>query len=163
MRKFILTIDQGTTSSRVTVYNNRFNVVDTIKKEFTQFFPNDGWVEHNALEIWNDVKALISKILKKNKLKGSQILSIGITNQRETTVLWDKITGKPIYNAIVWQDRRTTGICSTLKKKMLVSKIQKITGLIIDPYFSATKIKWILTYAKNAKKLLKKIICYLER
>jgi len=156
MRKFILTIDQGTTSSRVTVYNNRFNVVDTIKKEFTQFFPNDGWVEHNALEIWNDVKALISKILKKNKLKGSQILSIGITNQRETTVLWDKITGKPIYNAIVWQDRRTTGICSTLKKKMLVSKIQKITGLIIDPYFSATKIKWILTYAKNAKKLLKK-------
>ena len=108
MRKFILTIDQGTTSSRVTVYNNRFNVVDTIKKEFTQFFPNDGWVEHNALEIWNDVKALISKILKKNKLKGSQILSIGITNQRETTVLWDKITGKPIYNAIVWQDRRTT-------------------------------------------------------
>jgi glycerol kinase len=156
MRKFILTIDQGTTSSRVTVYNNRFNVVDTIKKEFTQFFPNDGWVEHNALEIWNDVKALISKILKKNKLKGSQILSIGITNQRETTVLWDKITGKPIYNAIVWQDRRTTGICSALKKKMLVSKIQKITGLIIDPYFSATKIKWILTYAKNAKKLLKK-------
>ena len=156
MRKFILTIDQGTTSSRVTVYNNRFNVVDTIKKEFTQFFPNDGWVEHNALEIWNDVKALISKILKKNKLKGSQILSIGITNQRETTVLWDKITGKPIYNAIVWQDRRTTGICSALKKKMLVSKIQKITGLIIDPYFSATKIKWILTNAKNAKKLLKK-------
>ena len=156
MRKFILTIDQGTTSSRVTVYNNRFNVVDTIKKEFTQFFPNDGWVEHNALEIWNDVKALISKILKKNKLKGSQILSIGITNQRETTVLWDKITGKPIYNAIVWQDRRTAGICSALKKKKLASKIQKITGLIIDPYFSATKIKWILTYAKNAKKLLKK-------
>ena len=156
MRKFILTIDQGTTSSRVTVYNNRFNIVDTIKKEFTQFFPNDGWVEHNALEIWNDVKALISKILKKNKLKGSQILSIGITNQRETTVLWDKITGKPIYNAIVWQDRRTAGICSALKKKKLASKIQKITGLIIDPYFSATKIKWILTYAKNAKKLLKK-------
>jgi len=156
MQKFILTIDQGTTSSRVTVYNKRFSVVDTMQKEFTQFFPNDGWVEHSPIEIWNDVKALISKILKKNKLKGSQILSIGITNQRETTVLWDKTNGKPIYNAIVWQDRRTTKICTALKKKILDSKIQKITGLIIDPYFSATKIKWILTHAKNAKKNLKK-------
>ena len=156
MRKFILTIDQGTSSSRVTVYNNSFNVVDTIQKELKQFFPNDGWVEHDALEIWDDVKNLISKILKKNKLKGSQILSIGITNQRETTVLWDKTTGKPIYKAIVWQDRRTTKICSTLNKKKLSSKIQKTTGLIIDPYFSATKIKWILTNIKNAKIILKK-------
>ena len=156
MQKFILTIDQGTTSSRVTVYNSRFSVVDTIQKEFTQFFPKDGWVEHNALEIWNDVRALISKALKKNKLKALQILSIGITNQRETTVLWDKKTGKPVYNAIVWQDRRTTKICSSLMKKKLDDEIQKITGLIIDPYFSATKIKWILTHIKNAKKILKK-------
>ena len=108
MKKFILSIDQGTTSSKVVLYNTNFKTVDSIQKEFKQYFPKNGWVEHDALEIWNDVKFLISKILKKNKLKASQILSIGITNQRETTVLWNKINGKPVNKAIVWQDRRTT-------------------------------------------------------
>ena len=132
---------------------------DTIKKEFTQFFPNDGWVEHNALEIWNDVKALISKILKKNKLKGSQILSIGITNQRETTVLWDKKTGKPVYNAIVWQDRRQEEFCKKLRKKNkeIVAPIYKRN--IGNPIgFKSSMIK-LLNKTKGdsgAKKIIKR-------
>jgi len=155
MKKFILSIDQGTTSSKVVIYNNRFTVIDSVQKDFDQFFPKNGWVEHNAVEIWNDVKLLIQKILKKNKIEASQIYSIGIANQRETTVLWNKRTGKPVYNAIVWQDRRTTDICKHLKEKKLGKKIQNITGLIIDPYFSATKIKWILDNNAESKKLVK--------
>ena len=140
MHKFILVIDQGTTSSRVIIYNTKFKIVDSIQKELSQFFPKNGWVEHDANEIWKDVKFLIFKILKKNRIIASQILSIGITNQRETTVLWNKQTGKPVYKAIVWQDRRTVDICNNLKKRKLSKRIQSITGLIIDPYFSATKI-----------------------
>lgn len=155
MKKFILSIDQGTTSTKVFLFNTNFKVVDSIQKEFKQYFPKNGWVEHDALEIWHDVKSLISGILKKNKLKASQIISIGIANQRETTVLWNKKNGKPINKAIVWQDRRTVEICNKLKKKKLDKKIQKITGLIIDPYFSGTKIKWILDNNKKAKNLLK--------
>ena len=155
MQKFILSLDQGTTSSRVILYNTNFKTIDTLQKEFNQYFPKNGWVEHDALEIWKDVKFLISKIIKKNKIKSSQILSIGITNQRETTVLWNKKNGKPINKAIVWQDRRTSSLCDTLKKKKLDKKIQKITGLIVDPYFSATKIKWILDNNPKAKKILK--------
>ncbi|MEG3581554.1 MAG: glycerol kinase GlpK [Chloroflexota bacterium] len=155
MKKFILSIDQGTTSSKVVIYNNRFTVIDSVQKDFDQFFPKNGWVEHNAFEIWNDVKLLIQKILKKNKIEASQIYSIGIANQRETTVLWNKRTGKPVYNAIVWQDRRTADICKHLKEKKLGKKIQNITGLIIDPYFSATKIKWILDNNAESKKLVK--------
>jgi len=155
MKKFILSIDQGTTSSRVVIYNSRFTVIDSVQKDFNQFFPKNGWVEHNAVEIWNDVKLLIQKILKKNKIEASQIYSIGIANQRETTVLWNKRTGKPVYNAIVWQDRRTVEICNNLKNKKLEKKIQNITGLIIDPYFSATKIRWILDNNAEAKKLIK--------
>jgi glycerol kinase len=154
-KKFILAIDQGTTSSRVVIYNNRLTVIDSVQKHFNQIFPKNGWVEHNPVEIWNDVKLLIQKILKKNKIEASQIYSIGIANQRETTVLWNKRTGRPIYNAIVWQDRRTTDICNHLKEKKLDRKIQNITGLIIDPYFSATKIKWILDNNAEAKKLVK--------
>lgn len=156
MKKFILSIDQGTTSTRVVLYNIKFKTIDFIQKEFTQYFPKNGWVEHDAIEIWNDVKYLTSSILKKNNLKTSQILSIGITNQRETTVLWNKLNGKPINKAIVWQDRRTAKICNELKKKKLEKKIQKITGLVIDPYFSGTKIKWILDNNKKAQNLLKK-------
>ena len=155
MKKFIISIDQGTTSSRVVMYDNNFEVIDSVQKEFNQIFPKNGWVEHNAFEIWTDVKLLIKKILKKNKIKASQIHSIGISNQRETTVLWDKISGTPVCNAIVWQDRRTADICKDLKENKLEKKIQKITGLIIDPYFSATKIKWILDNNSEAKKLLK--------
>ena len=155
MKKFILSLDQGTTSSKVILYNTNFKPIDTLQKEFNQYFPKNGWVEHDALEIWKDVKFLISKIIKKNKIKSSQILSIGIANQRETTVLWNKKSGKPINKAIVWQDRRTSSLCETLKKKKLDKKIQKITGLIVDPYFSATKIKWILDNNPKAKKILK--------
>jgi len=155
MKKFILSIDQGTTSSRVVLYDMNFQYHDSVQKEFKQYFPKNGWVEHDAKEIWQDVKYLINKILKLNKINSKQILSIGIANQRETTVLWNKKNGKPVYNAIVWQDRRTTKYCDELKKKKLQSKIQKITGLIIDPYFSATKIKWLLDNIKETKKLIK--------
>ena len=123
MKRYILVIDQGTTSSRVVLYNKNFKIFDILQKEFKQYFPDEGWVEHDALEIWNDVKNLIKKILKKNKLLSKNIISIGITNQRETTVLWNKKTGKPIYKAIVWQDRRTSIYCSNLRKKRLHKKI----------------------------------------
>ena len=152
MKKYFLVIDQGTTSSRIVLYNNKFEIFDIIQKEFKQFFPNEGWVEHNAIEIWNDVRDLIFKILKKNKLVSKNIISIGITNQRETTVLWNQKTGKPIYKAIVWQDRRTASFCENLKKRGIHKKIQRITGLEVDPYFSATKIKWIIDNVKDAKR-----------
>jgi len=150
MKKYILAIDQGTTSSRVVLYNDKFKIKNIEQKEFTQYFPKDGWVEHDAEEIWNDIKNLILITFKKNNLKSSQIISIGITNQRETTVIWNKKTGRPIYKAIVWQDRRTAELCKKLKLKKKDKIIQKITGLVLDPYFSATKIQWILN--KNAKK-----------
>ena len=127
MKKYILTIDQGTTSSRVVLYNDKFKIKNIEQKEFKQYFPKVGWVEHDAEEIWNDVKHLIAKTIKNNKLKPSQIISIGITNQRETTVLWNKKTGKPIYKAIVWQDRRTADYCKQLKLKNKDKMIQKIT------------------------------------
>ena len=155
MKEYLLVIDQGTTSSRVVLYNKKFRIFDIVQKEFNQFFPNEGWVEHDALEIWNDIKNLIKKIIKKNKLLSKNIISIGIANQRETTVVWNKKTGVPIYNAIVWQDRRTGIYCSNLRKKGLQKKIQKITGLELDPYFSATKIKWIFDNVNIAKNNLK--------
>ena len=155
MKKFIVSIDQGTTSTKVVLYNKNFHVIDTLQKEFKQFFPKNGWVEHDPIEIFKDVKFLIKKLIKKNDIKCSEILSIGIANQRETTVLWDKLSGKPVYKAIVWQDRRTISICEKLINKKIASKIQKITGLVIDPYFSATKIKWLLNNVKKTKKLLK--------
>ena len=150
MKKYILAIDQGTTSTRIVLYDNKFKIKSIEQKEFKQYFPKDGWVEHDAEEIWNDVKKLIFKTIKNNKLKTSQIISIGITNQRETTVLWNKKTGKPIYKAIVWQDRRTADYCHKLKLKKKDKIVQKITGLVLDPYFSATKINWILN--KTSKK-----------
>ncbi len=156
MKKFLLVIDQGTTSTRVVLYDKKFKVHDIIQREFKQYFPKEGWVEHNAIEIWDDVKNLINKILKRNKLTSNNIISIGITNQRETTVLWNKKTGKPVYKAIVWQDRRTSDYCLKLKKIKKYKTIQKITGLEIDPYFSATKIKWIIDNVKSAKKSIKK-------
>tara|TARA_Y100001936_G_scaffold213428_1_gene222393 strand:- start:235 stop:1725 length:1491 start_codon:yes stop_codon:yes gene_type:complete len=150
VKKYILAIDQGTTSSRVVLYDVKFKIKSIEQKEFKQYFPQDGWVEHDAEEIWNDVKQLVLRTLKNNKLNPSQIISIGITNQRETTVLWNKKTGKPIYKAIVWQDRRTANYCNQLKLKKKDKIIQKITGLVLDPYFSATKINWILN--KTSKK-----------
>ena len=155
MQKYILVIDQSTTSSKIILFKNNLKKIDSVQKEFKQHFPKDGWVEHDAKEIWEDVKDLIIKILKKNKINGKNIASIGIANQRETTVLWNKKTGKPVNKAIVWQDRRTSDYCQKIKleKKDLI--IKKITGLIIDPYFSATKIKWILENNNKAKKDLK--------
>ncbi len=154
MKKFLVAIDQGTTSSRAILFNLSGKPIYVSQKEFRQYFPKNGWVEHNPNEIWNTVKkVLLNVIAKSKKLKG-KILSIGITNQRETTILWDKKTGKHVYNAIVWQDRRTEEYCKKIKKKE--NYIRKKTGLFIDPYFSATKIKWILENAPKAKNLLKK-------
>ncbi len=154
MKKFIISIDQGTTSSRVILFDTRGNIVFVSQYEFKQYFPKNGWVEHNPNEIWSTtLKALKQVINKAKKLKG-HILTIGITNQRETTILWNKKTGKPIYNAIVWQDRRTQDYCKLLKKKNYENLFRNKTGLFIDPYFSATKIKWILDNVKISKKLL---------
>ena len=154
MKKFIISIDQGTTSSRVILFDTKGNIVFVSQYEFTQYFPKNGWVEHNPNEIWSTtLRALKQVINKAKKLKG-HILTIGITNQRETTILWNKKTGKPIYNAIVWQDRRTQDYCKLLKKKNYENSFRNKTGLFIDPYFSATKIKWILDNVKISKKLL---------
>ena len=154
MKKFIISIDQGTTSSRVILFDTKGNIVFVSQFEFKQYFPKNGWVEHNPNEIWSTtLKALKQVINKAKKLKG-HILTIGITNQRETTILWNKKTGKPIYNAIVWQDRRTQDYCKLLKKRNYENLFRNKTGLFIDPYFSATKIKWILDNVKISKKLL---------
>jgi len=154
LKKFIISIDQGTTSSRVILFDTKGNIVFVSQYEFKQYFPKNGWVEHNPNEIWSTtLKALKQVINKAKKLKG-HILTIGITNQRETTILWNKKTGKPIYNAIVWQDRRTQDYCKLLKKKNYENSFRNKTGLFIDPYFSATKIKWILDNVKISKKLL---------
>ena len=155
MKKFIVAIDQGTTSTRVILFDVTGNVKFISQFEFKQYFPKNGWVEHNPNEIWlTTLKALRKAIKKSSQLKGN-IISIGITNQRETTILWNKKTGKPIYNAIVWQDRRTQQYCEKLKKRKYEKSFRKKTGLFIDPYFSATKIKWILDHVKDSKKLLK--------
>ena len=156
MKNFILSIDQGTTSTRSILFDLKGKPVFVSQKEFKQYYPKDGWVEHNPEEIWVTTKKVIKEIINKNKKIKGNILTIGITNQRETTLLWDSKTGKCIYNAIVWQDRRTTNLCNKLKKKGLENLIKSRTGLLIDPYFSATKIKWIIENIPTAKKLLKK-------
>ena len=154
MKKLILSIDQGTTSSRSILFNLNGKKIFSSQYEFKQLFPNDGWVEHNPEEIWKVTLKTIKESIKKSKSLKSKIVSIGIANQRETTILWDKNTGKPVYNAIVWQDRRTQNICQNLKKRKLENLFRKKTGLFIDPYFSATKIKWILENISKTKKLL---------
>ena len=155
MKKFIISIDQGTTSSRVVLFDTKGNIKFISQYEFKQYFPKNGWVEHDPNEIWSTTLRALKQVIKKaSKMKG-KILTIGITNQRETTILWNKRTGEPIYNAIVWQDRRTQQYCKFLKSKNYVNTLRKKTGLFIDPYFSATKIKWILDNVKVSKKLLK--------
>ena len=155
MKKFIISIDQGTTSSRVVLFDTKGNVNFISQYEFKQYFPKNGWVEHDPNEIWSTTLKALKEVIKKAlKLRG-HILTIGITNQRETTILWNKKTGKPVYNAIVWQDRRTQEYCKSLKNKNYENNIRKKTGLFIDPYFSATKIKWIIENIKVSKKLLK--------
>lgn len=144
MNKYILSIDAGTTSSRAVVVNNLGEIIGISQYEFQQFFPKNGWVEHDPMEIWNTQLRAIKDVLKKTNINANMIQSIGITNQRETTVIWNKNTGLPVYNAIVWQDRRTADYCDDLKYKNLEQKFTDKTGLLLDPYFSGTKIKWIL-------------------
>ncbi len=155
MKKFIVAIDQGTTSSRVILFDTIGNIKFIHQQEFKQYFPKNGWVEHDPNEIWKITLSSLKKVIQKAKKLNGKILSIGITNQRETTILWNKKNGKPVYNAIVWQDRRTQEFCKNLKKNNFEKKIRNKTGLFIDPYFSATKIKWILDNIKSCKFLLK--------
>ncbi|MGZ3939248.1 MAG: glycerol kinase GlpK, partial [Flavisolibacter sp.] len=150
LQKFILSLDQGTTSSRAIIFDHSGNIVSIAQKEFTQFFPQPGWVEHDPLEIWTSQIAVATEAILKARLTPTDIAAIGITNQRETTIVWDKHSGRPIYKAIVWQDRRTASYCDSLKEKYAAT-IQQKTGLIIDAYFSASKIKWILDNVEGAK------------
>ena len=151
MSKYILALDQGTSSSRAIVFDRDGNIRSTSQKEFTQHFPKPGWVEHDPMEIWSSEAAVVAESISMIGIGGMDIAAIGITNQRETTIVWDAETGKPVYNAIVWQDRRTSEYCDALKAQGLVDKIREKTGLIIDAYFSGTKIKWILDNVSGAR------------
>lgn len=151
MESYILSLDQGTTSSRAILFNRQGKIVHVAQKEFSQIFPKPGWVEHNANEIWGSVLSVIAACLSESGTKPEQIAGIGITNQRETTVVWDKDTSEPIYNAIVWQSRQTSGICDDLKKKGYSDLFREKTGLLIDAYFSGTKVKWILDHVEGAR------------
>lgn len=151
MAKYIMALDSGTTSNRCILFNEEGEMVSVAQKEFTQYFPQPGWVEHDATEIWLTQYAVASEALTKAGAEASDIAAIGITNQRETTIVWDKVTGEPICNAIVWQDRRTAEYCDTLVEKGLTDEYRAKTGLIIDPYFSATKIRWMLENVPGAR------------
>ena len=151
MEKYILSLDQGTTSSRAVLFNIKGEVVKISQREFTQIFPKPGWVEHNASEIWGSILAVIATVLSESGVKPDQIAGIGITNQRETTVVWDKETGLPVYNAIVWQSRQTADICEELKAQGHNDLFRRKTGLLIDAYFSGTKVKWILDNVEGAR------------
>ncbi|MEJ2635015.1 MAG: glycerol kinase GlpK [Calditrichia bacterium] len=152
MEKYILAIDQGTTSSRAIIFDHNGRIKSVAQKEFKQYFPKPGWVEHDANEIWSSQASVVAEATTHAGLTGKNIAAIGITNQRETTVVWDRETGDPVYHAIVWQDRRTSDFCDTLKAKGLEEKIQEKTGLRIDAYFSGTKINWILNNVEGAQK-----------
>jgi len=151
-KSYVLALDAGTTSSRAILFNNDSEIVGVAQKEFTQFYPKPGWVEHDPIEIWETQKSVILEVLAKTHIHPEEIASIGITNQRETTVIWNKLTGKPVYNAIVWQCRRTASICEEIKGTELESIITDHTGLVVDAYFSATKIKWVLDHVDGARK-----------
>ncbi len=151
MLQYILALDQGTTSSRAIIFDEKGTIIATAQKEFTQIFPQPGWVEHDANEIWSTQLGVAAEAITKAGLHPENIAAIGITNQRETTVVWERTTGKPIYNAIVWQDRRTASFCDELRAKGLDKMIQEKTGLIVDSYFSATKVKWILDNVEGAR------------
>lgn len=148
---YILTIDEGTTSTRALIIDHKGKIVSDAQREFPQYFPHPGWVEHNANEIWNAVLSTIANAFINSGIQPKQIKAVGITNQRETTVIWDKETGLPIYNAIVWQSRQTNEIAQDLKKKKYAKMIHEKTGLVIDPYFSATKVRWILDHVEGSQ------------
>jgi len=151
-KKYILALDQGTTSSRAIIFDHAGQIISIGQKEFNQIYPKSGWVEHDPREIWSSQIAVVAEALVKADIKSADIAAIGITNQRETTIVWDRETGRPIHNAIVWQDRRTASYCDELKAKGYDEKIKEKTGLLIDSYFSATKIRWILNNVEGAKK-----------
>lgn len=151
MEKYVLAIDQGTTSSRAIIFDQKTNIVGVAQKEFTQIFPKPGWVEHNAIEIWTSVISVVEEVLASTKISPEQLVSIGITNQRETTVIWDKATGLPIYNAIVWQSRQTVPICDEIKAAGKADLVRAKTGLVVDAYFSGTKVKWILDHVPGSR------------
>jgi len=152
MSQYILALDQGTSSSRAIVFDHNGNICSTAQMEFTQYFPQPGWVEHDPMEIWSSEAGVIAEAITKMGINGKDIAAIGITNQRETTIVWDAETGVPVHKAIVWQDRRTSAYCDYLKEQGLVDTIREKTGLIIDAYFSGTKIKWILDNVEGARK-----------
>ena len=154
--KYVIALDQGTTSSRAILIDEIGNLIDIKQKEFSQIFPNRGWVEHDPLEILSSQIKVFEDLLSSNSIDPKSIISLGITNQRETTVLWDKDTGNPLYNAIVWQDKRTANICEKIKKDGLEEYIKENTGLVVDSYFSATKIKWIIDNVYGVKDKVKK-------
>lgn len=150
-REYVMALDQGTTSSRAILFDKKGDIIATAQKEFKQYYPKPGWVEHDPMEIWGTQSGVIREVMDKAAIRPEQIASIGITNQRETTVIWEKDSGRPIYNAIVWQCRRTAGICNDIKDRGLSDYIKNNTGLIVDAYFSATKIKWILDNVYGAR------------
>ncbi|HHX23184.1 MAG TPA: glycerol kinase GlpK [Thermoanaerobacterales bacterium] len=156
MAKYIMALDQGTTSSRAIIFDQNGLIKGVTNREFTQIYPKPGWVEHDAMEIWDSQIGVAKEVLSKCGLSVDDIAAIGITNQRETTVVWDKNTGKPVYNAIVWQCRRTAPICDDLKNRGLADKIREKTGLVVDAYFSGTKVKWILDNVEGAREKAEK-------
>ena len=156
MSKFIIALDQGTTSSRAVLFDDKGMCLAIKQKEFRQIFPQQAWVEHDPKEIWETQQAVLNEILELPEVKQGKVISIGVTNQRETTVIWNRLTGEPIYNALVWQDKRTAPICEDLREQGLVDYCKKNTGLVIDSYFSGTKIKWILDHVEGAREKAEK-------
>ncbi|MCL1950736.1 MAG: glycerol kinase GlpK [Turicibacter sp.] len=156
MEQYVMSIDQGTTNSRAVIFDKQGKTVGSFQKEFTQYFSHEGWVEHNANEIWNSVQSVIAGAFIETGIKPNQVAGVGITNQRETTVIWEKDTGRPIYNAIVWQSRQSADIANSLKERGLQEFFHQKTGLVIDAYFSATKARWILDYVEGAQERAEK-------
>ena len=151
MEKYVMALDAGTTSNRCILFNKKGKICSVAQREFPQYYPRPGWVEHDANQIWATQISVAVEAMQKINAEASQIVSIGITNQRETTLVWDKETGEPIYHAIVWQCRRTAEYCDSLKAQGLLEMIREKTGLLIDPYFSGTKLKWILDHVPDAR------------
>ena len=149
--KAVLALDQGTTSSRAILYSHSGDILGVAQKEFSQIYPKSGWVEHNPIEIWDTQLAVARQVLSDCRVDTKEVAAIGITNQRETTVVWDRTTGQPVYNAIVWQDRRTADYCDLLKSTSDAVAITARTGLVVDPYFSGTKLRWILDHVPQAR------------
>ena len=153
-KEFVMAIDQGTTSTRAIIFNHSGEIVSVGQKEFTQIFPNPGWVEHNPIEIWDTTRQVVADALQKAEINRHQLAAVGITNQRETTVVWDKNTGEPVYNAIVWQDMRTSDIVKELEGDEGPDRFRQICGLGLSPYFSGSKIKWILDRRRERRRSL---------